>query len=472
MTTDDRQILDAFLREDLHTFVVRVFQTVNPGTPFTDNWHLQAINWQLTCCATGNNRRLLITQPPRSMKSLCVSVAYVAWMLGRDPGAKFICVSYSSELAAELARQFRAVVSSPWYRRVFPAMRAEKDTEMEFVTTLGGGRLATSVGGTLTGRGANTIIIDDPMKAEDALSENSRERAISWYRNTLVSRLNDKVNGVIIIVMQRLHEDDLAGHLLPTGSWQHLDLPAIATDNERIQIGEDEFHDRRAGVALQPDREPLHLLAQIKAEIGSLNFSAQYQQRPIPVEGNLIKWAWFKTYEYAPAHDSDGRIIQSWDTALKVGEKTDYSVCTTWLAKGSDYYLLDVFRERLEYPQLKRAIADRANRWAARSVLIEDKGSGTSLIQDFTYQRHGVRPIAIEPEKDKITRMNDQTDCLEAGQVHLPREAPWLDDFKNELLAFPASRNDDQVDSLSQFLKWIRDTQRRRVTWGRTIGMT
>jgi predicted phage terminase large subunit-like protein len=467
---NDRQLLTAFLREDLQAFTVRAFKTINPGVPFRDNWHLEAINFRLMECAKGENRRLLITQPPRSLKSICVSIAYVAWMLGRDPRQRFICVSYGSELAAELARQFRVVVDAPWYRDVFPSMQAAKNTSDEFVTSDGGGRFATSVGGTLTGRGADTIIIDDPMKAEDALSKAARDRVMGWYKNTLVTRLNDKLNGTIITVMQRLHEEDLAGHLIEQRTWTHLDLPAIAMEPEEIPLGDGHVYRRRPDEVLQPEHEPLEVLDRIKAEIGSLNFSAQYQQRPVPVEGNLIKWKWFQVYANRPAHNADGRIIQSWDTALKVGDQTDYSVCTTWLVKGPDYYLLHVLRQRLEFPTLRKAVIDMSHGWAAHHVLIEDKGSGTSLIQDMRYER-GVRPIEITPEADKITRMGDQTACIEAKQVHLPEEAPWLDDFRSEVLAFPYGKHDDQVDSMSQFLKWVRNWQRNRARSGRCDGM-
>ena len=205
--------------------------------------------------------------------------------------------------------------------------------------------------------------------------------------------------------------------------------------------------------------------------MGTLAFSAQYQQRPVPVEGNLVKWPWFRFYAYPPAHDHDGRVIQSWDTASKAGELNDYSVCTTWLKKGDDFYLLDVLRERLEYPFLKKRVIDMARRFAAHSVLIEDKGSGIQLIQDLQFEKTGVRPISITPEADKITRMSSQSAQIEAGHVILPESAPWLDEFKAEIMAFPNGRFDDQVDSLSQFLGWVEYNKRNRVRSGRHIGM-
>jgi hypothetical protein len=206
---------------------------------------------------------------------ICVSVSYVAWLLGHDPTRRIIVVSYSSELAAELHRQFRMVIDAPWYRALFPGMRPAKDSGTELVTTAGGSRLAVSVGGSLTGRGADLIIIDDPLKAEEAMSELARKRVVDWYSGTLGSRLNDKDNGPIVVVMQRLHENDLAGYLLGQAGWQHLDLPAIAIEDCVIPIGHGKQITRRRGEALHAERESQEVLDRIKCKIGSLMFSAQ-----------------------------------------------------------------------------------------------------------------------------------------------------------------------------------------------------
>ena len=264
--------LSAMLRTDLRYFVWKVFNTVLPGTTYHPNWHIDFIVHELMRIDSGENRRLLINQPPRSLKSICVSIAYVAWLLGRDPTKRIIVVSYSSDFASELHRQFRMVIDAPWYQALFPGMRAAKDSGTELVTTAGGSRLATSIGGTLTGRGADLIIVDDPLKAEDALSEPARKRVIDWFGGSLVSRLNDKENGCIVVVMQRLHEDDLAGHLIAQGGWHHLDLPAIAVEDSEIDIGRGKRFIRRVGDVLHGKRENREILDRIKAEIGSLTF--------------------------------------------------------------------------------------------------------------------------------------------------------------------------------------------------------
>jgi len=297
---NNQAILRAILRRDFGAFVVKAFQTVSPGNRYLHNWHIDAITHMLMQVHQGETLRLVITQPPRSLKSICTSVAFVAWALGHDPSKRFACVAYSQELSSVFARQFRMVVHSKWYRELFPKMVISKDTETECETTMGGGRFAVPFGGSFTGRGADVIIIDDPLKADDAQSELRRRAVNEWFGSTLLSRLDDKKTGAIILVMQRLHEDDLAGKLLREGGWRQLDLPAIADEDQDIAIGPDKVYHRRASDILHPARESLATLEQIKREMGSLAFSAQYRQRPVPLEGNLIRRQWLQWTDHAP----------------------------------------------------------------------------------------------------------------------------------------------------------------------------
>jgi len=442
-------VFKAILREDLCAFVEKSFRTISPEEPFIRNWHIEAIAHRLAKCLIGETRRLVITQPPRSLKSIASSVAFVAWALGRDPTLRFICVSYSQDLALELARQFRLVVSSDWYQAAFPAMRLAKDSGAECVTTMGGGRLATSIGGTLTGRGADIILIDDPMKAEDAVSDLARGKVIHWFSSTLSTRLNDKRDGSIILVMQRLHELDLAGHVLDTGEWEHLDLPAIALTDERIEISPGVVHQRRAGEALQPLREPIETLDKLRAEIGTLRFSSQYQQRPIPVDGALIKRAWFGVFDTPPK----GEIVQSWDCASSVRGGADYSACITAVYRAGKHYIVDVWRGRVSYPDLKRKIVELAVRHRATTIYIESAGPGFHLLQELK-SRRGCHAdfIGIRPVDDKLVRLEGVSARIENGGVLLPKSSPWLDAFLAEIIAFPHGRHDDQADALSQLL--------------------
>lgn len=463
MSPNDRALLDAVLRNDLAAFTQRCFQTVVPGQMFRPNWHVEAIAYQLVRCLRGEIRRLIITLPPRNLKSICASVAFPAFVLGHDPTRRVVCVSYSQDLTAKHARDCRTVIESSWYRDLYPNTRIDprKNAETEFEMTARGYRLGTSVGGTLTGRGGNLIILDDPLKPGDAMSETKRAATNEWYDSTLSSRLDNKTSDVIVVVMQRLHVDDLVGHLLHKNEgWVHLNLPAIADYPQEIVLGPGAIHRRRIGDLLHSDREPLSVLDELRTAMGSQAFSAQYQQAPIPPGGALIQESWFRRYTQAPERQMGDRIVQSWDTASKVSKDNDYSVCTTWLVRKADYYLLDVVRVRLEFPDLKRRILREADRYGATTVLIEDAGSGMALIQELRSDGP-LRPIAIKPEREKIVRLEGQSATIEAGHVLIPEEAPWLGAFLVEVLSFPYGRHDDQVDSLSQFLGWAAVERRR-----------
>ena len=360
-----QRLLQAILRKDLGAFTERCFGEIASGQAYEHNWHLEALNHHLSEVSNGNTKRLLITVQPRSLKSLSASIAIPAWMLGHAPRKRIVCVSYANDLAVAHANSFRNVINSGWYNELFPAMRIDpkKDTEIEVRTTMGGYRLTTTVGGSLTGRGGSIIIIDDPMKAADAYSETARTKVNTWFDETLVSRLDNKKSDAIIIVMQRLHVDDLAGHVLKAGDWTHLDLPAISEHETRIQIGPDKFHNRPADDVLQPIHEPRAVLVQLKASMGSAAFSAQYQQQPVPPGGNMIKWKWFTPYDHLPEPHYSDQIVQSWDTATKGNDLADYSVGITALVSHDEIYIINVVRKRLDYPALRKRIIREKKRW-------------------------------------------------------------------------------------------------------------
>jgi predicted phage terminase large subunit-like protein len=447
----------AIIRRDFYAFLQASYPIVSGGKSLMLNWHLEAMAYALGEVASGRTRRLIITVPPRSLKSNCASVALPAFALGLDPSRRIICVSYSDVLARKFAIDCRDLIRSPLYRAIYPKTRisAAKDTETEFITTARGYRLATSVGGTLTGRGGDLVIIDDPLKPQDAHSESSRESLKHWYSNTLLSRLDHKSEGAIIIVMQRLHPDDLVGHVLEQGDWTHLNLPAIAEVESVIALGANRSYRRAIGALLHPERENEAALNELKASMGSMEFSAQYQQAPVPAGGNMIKWSWFKIYQTPPTPQPGDKLIVSWDTAMSSGELADYFACVVLLVRRETVYVLDVFRARLAYPELKRKVVELHQRWrwspANYALVIENKGSGMSLIQDLRHEN--IHAIGFVPEGEKAMRMHAQTAPIEAGAVLLPSRAAWLDDFRRELLEFPNGRHDDQVDALSQGLQ-------------------
>ena len=447
---------EVLLRHDFATFAMRCFHDLNPQTRLAMNWHLEVIAAKLTAVREGKIRRLIINLPPRHLKSLLASIAFPAWCLGLDPAAQILCVSYAQELADKLARDCRSIMMSPWYQRIFPTRLAPyRQAVQEFITTRQGYRLASSTGGVLTGRGADIILIDDPLKPEEALSKAQRQACNDWFVHTLYSRLNDKRSGAIVIIMQRLHEDDLIGHVLGQEPWEVLSFPAIAEADEEHRIEtilEPKCFRRRQGEALHPDREPLETLDHIRRTIGEYNFAGQYQQSPAPLGGGLVKAEWFKRYRDNEQPQRFDRIVQSWDTANKATELSDFSVCTTWGVKGKELFLLGVFRRRLEYPALKRAVREQQSLFDAQVVLIEDKASGTQLIQELIADGcHGV--TRYQPTTDKVMRLHAQTTLIENGFVRIPENAPWLAEYLHELTVFPNGKHDDRLDSTSQLAR-------------------
>lgn len=448
---------DMLLRQDLATFIHRSFLQLDPQSNFSWNWHLDLLVDRLTQVYEGKNNRLIINVPPRSLKSITASVAFPAWVLGKAQSTRLICVSYGQELAAKMARDCQSLMLTPWYQRAFAARLSGRSATADFETQAKGGRMATSVGGVLTGRGGDIIIIDDPVKPDEALSDAQRQGVNAWYDNSLYSRLNDKREGAIILIMQRLHLDDLVGHVLGKEPWEIVSLPAIAQEREvwtYQTLSGRKTKIREPGDLLHPEREGQAQLDAALQNMGGYGFSAQYLQSPVPQGGALIKLDWLHPYEPHELPQRFDSIVQSWDTASKATEMADYSVCTTWGIKEDRIYLLHVLRKRMDYPELKRTAVQQQKLWKATVVLIEDKASGTQLIQEL---RAGPLPEVrgVSPDGDKFSRMNAQTPQFENGFIRLPRQAPWLEVYIHELTSFPASRHKDQVDSTSQALAWI-----------------
>jgi len=460
MLFSEREYFTA-LRHDLVAFAELAFYEFHPEAKLLMNWHMELMAAKLEAFRRGLIKRLIINVPPRHWKSHLATVVFPAWCLGHNAALKIACACYGQDLSEDFARQSRALMQTPWYQRTFPTRLSDRQAVHQFETTRGGMRLATSVGGTFTGRGADFIIIDDATKTEDALSAPRRGSTNMWLDNTVLSRLNDKVNGGIAIIMQRQHQDDLVGHVLEQGHWDVLALPAIAIADETHVI-ESAFgsrrHTRRAGEVLHLEREPLEKLQEIRRNMGEFTFSAQYQQMPIPLEGAIVKTEWLKYYRPGEEPARFDRIVQSWDTANKAEEFNDYSVCTTWGVADKCFYLLHVYRAKLEFPALKRAVLELAGRYSQPTVVIEDKASGQQLIQDLRLELFGIQPYEPPKGLDKEVRLRLQTPIFEQGLVLLPESAPWLPDYVAELTGFPGTRYDDQVDSTTQALAYMRES--------------
>lgn len=321
-----------------------------------------------------------------------------------------------------------------------------------------GYRLSTSVGGTLTGKGGNLIVLDDPLKPADAYSDTIRHRCQEWFVNTLISRLDDPRSGIIVLVSQRVHVDDLTGFLLEKDEgWKHLELPAIATKNQTMRLGPGLKHIRKPGELLHPERIGHKELEAIRNTVGSHVFEAQYQQNPALPGGTFIKLKWFKRYAARPPLHQFSMIVQSWDTAVETGENNDFSVCTTWGVTSSGYYLIHVFRKRLLHPDLRRAVLSLRKKFKSSFVVIEAANSGKALYHDLGGDRNSWIG-SMSPGEDKVSRVIQVMSRIERGMVFLPETGTWLSQFEKEVTEFPFGKFDDQVDSLTQFLRFTNTT--------------
>ncbi|MBR2141495.1 MAG: phage terminase large subunit [Rickettsiales bacterium] len=439
----------------LSYFTQRSFHIVNCGCEYLHNWHIDAITTTLEEIYNGNIKRLIINMPPRYLKSMCVSVAFPAWILGKNPEKRIIVASYSEKLTIKHSTDCRIIMESEWFKNIFTdcILSKSQNEKYKFSTTKNGYRFATSIGGTLTGEGGDILIVDDPHNPQQVLNHKYRQKVLDWYSNTFSSRLNDKKNGAIIIVMQRLHQDDLSGYLLNKDGdgWFHLNLPIIFEDGCDIKVGNFHKHINK-GELLFEKREGFKEIEKIKKDMGIYTFNAQYQQKPMLLDYGIFKQQWLKYFNDDVTFEN---IYLSFDTAIKTGINNDPTVCTVWGIYNNKYYLVDLYRDWLEYPELKRKSLELINRWKPMAVLIEDKASGQSLIQDLKKEQYNI--IAIKVTKDKITRFASVTPIFESERILIRENANWLFDLEYELISFPVGKHDDQVDSISQFLNWIEN---------------
>jgi predicted phage terminase large subunit-like protein len=427
-------------RVDLACYAIAVFPKFELAA------HHRLMVDKLEAVERGEIRRLMMFLPPRHGKSLLGTQIFPAWFLGRHPDRSIITASYGQELADDFGRNVRNMVNDSLHRAIFPEFcLADDATSMRrFSTTAGGLYYAVGRGGPITGRGAHLLLIDDVIKdAQEARSEVTRRALYEWFSSVAYTRLQP--GGAIVLISTRWHQDDLAGRLLqqdPKG-WDVLCLRAIAEVDESF---------RRAGDALWTEQFPLEDLEKTREVIGSAAFESLYEQNPAAAEGAVFKRQWWRFFREQPTFR---RVVQSWDTAFKIGAENDFSACTTWGVADNGYYLLWFWRGRVEFPELKKRIKWMAEQWKPNQILVEDMGSGQSLIQEL---RHGsaLPIIPIKVDKDKRSRTEAITPLIEAGRVFLPESAPWLNDYVDELAVFPTGAYDDAVDSTTQALNYLR----------------
>lgn len=405
--------------------------------------------------------RFMVFMPPGSAKSTYTSVVAPTYVMGKTPGTKVILASYGSDLARKHGRRARQIVRSQSYAALWGAtISKETAAANEWALTNGSEYLAAGLLAGLTGNRAHIALIDDPIKGrEQADSPTIRGKTFDAYVDDLQTRLIP--GGAIGLVQTRWHEDDLAGRLLPKGYagesglikctdgrlWEVINLPA---ECERA----DDPLGRQIGEMLWPEWFDASHWAPFRKV--ARTWAALFQQRPQPDEGGVFKAAWCRARYGAIPQQAD-RIVHSWDTAQKPEEINDPTVCTAWRSGDGvpGHYLQQVYRERIDYPTLKDKVINFAARDEPSAILIEDKSSGQSLIQEL--RRNTSLPIiAIEPTQSKLFRAVDVSEMVEAGLLHLPKVAEWLADFEGEFFGFPLVTHDDQVDSVTQYLKWAR----------------
>lgn len=437
------------LRRDAAEDLLTCISCVEPS--YEISWHHEVLAAHLEAVERGEINRLMVFMPPRHSKSKTVSQHFPAWALGRHPEWEIILCSYALDLAVTFGRNTRNITQDAKYQEIFPELRLAEDSAAasHWQTHKQGGFLAAGVRGPITGHGARILLIDDPIKnQEEADSPYVREMIYDWYRNTAYTRLTP--DGAIVLIMTRWHDDDLAGKLLRAArdpeadQWSVLSLAAEAEAGEPF---------RPCGDPLWPSQYSLEKLRQIRVNIGSRAYAAQYQQRPVLDGGNIIKLNWFKRYSMLP-NETPRRIIQSIDSAFKTGQDNDPTCIGTWHEYSTGYYLVNVLLRKMEFPDLKRVSKDVFERDHPIAVIVEDKASGQSLIQEMRRDTK-IPVIAIKVDQDKMARVNSVSPLFESGRVFIPEQAEWVVDYMDELVRFPTAPHDDQMDMTTQALTYL-----------------
>ena len=487
-----RDEIDAELASrSLGEFVCQAWSVVEPSTPFVPGWHIDAIIEHLEAVTSGQIRNLLLNVPPRHMKSLLVSVFWPAWEWIRWPERRWLYSSYGAQLSIRDSIKCRRLIESPWYRQRWGdrfALPSDQNTKGRFDNNRSGYRLATSVGGAATGEGGDRIVCDDPHNVQEAESDAIRKATLDWWDVVISTRVNDPKTAAKVVVMQRCHQQDLSGHLLEQGGWEHLCLPAEYEGPSRpTSIG---WSDPRQehNELLWPERFGPQEIESLKVSLGSYAAAGQLQQRPSPSGGGILKRHWFRFWQPPDANLPpvivrlpDGtqqsviaavparidEVIQSWDCAFKDLATSDYVVGQVWGRAGAAYLLLDQVRARMDYPSTVRAVVGLSAKWPmCIAKLIEDKANGSAVIQMLSGSISGLLPV--NPEGGKVARAAAVSPLIEAGNVYLPHPqyAPWVDAFIEECAAFPNGAHDDQVDAMTQALiRWNQVPSQQVVTY-------
>ena len=451
-------------RHSLRFFVEWIWRTLEPGIPFRANWHIDYICEHLEAVTAGEILRLAINIPPRYMKSLLVSVLWPCWEWYRQPAGRYIFSSYAEVLASRHSLNRRRLILSPPYQRFAPEVRLTRDQaeKLEFHNTKGGIMVATSTGGSITGKGGNRLIIDDPHNPTQAESDAQRQQALDFFRYTLSTRLDDPKGDAIVVVMQRLHTRDHTAVCLEQG-FVHLCLPALAPSHTTVVFPRSgQTIVRELDSPLWPERQGIAELERQRQILGRYGFAGQYQQQPVPRDGGMFKPEWWRYWDHLPPRFED--ITLSWDLAFKGGEGHDYVVGLALGRVGALVYLLDRFKKRVTFTDTCHAIKEMVVRYPSARVLVEDAANGSAVVDHLQQEIRGI--LAVTPDGGKWSRAAAVQPQVEAGQVLLPRprfadghlraEYAWVEDFVEQCSLFPKGEHDDDIDAMTQALVYLQ----------------
>lgn len=442
-------------------YVKIAFPQVEPGVPFLDNWHIQALCAHMQAVFDNEIKDLVINVPPGSMKSLAICTLYPTWTWTQDPGRRGIYASYSADLANRDSLRSRQLIESPWYQERWgeaadnPIVVRNRDqwSVQRYSNQAAGFRMATTVAGRLVGYHGHDLIVDDPIKPTDCTDLALDAAEFWWFKGMITRRLP---NAHRVVIMQRLHDRDLAGLSIEAG-FASLVIPMEYEKGPRTKTPLGTVDPRtREGEPLWPARWSETELAELKKDLGPRETAAQLQQRPAPAEGAIFKEAYLKWYKAAPALRRMN-VVLSVDANFKRTDTGSYAVAQVWGARGAEYYLLDQIRDRYSFSELLDAVRRLASKWRTASrILVEDKANGSALVNVLGKELSGVTPVL--PERDKVRRAHAIEPLWAAGNVYLPDRsiAPWIDDFWLECRSFPVAKHDDQVDAMSQALAHLK----------------
>ncbi len=462
----------------LYDFLKGAWPVLEPGVPFTKGWHLEAICEHLEAVSNGDIKRLIINIPPRHSKSTLVSVIWPVWQWLKAPSTQFLCASYALSLAIRDNRKSRLLIQSPWFQSLYRSaftMSSDQNMKSYFENSSRGYRLAVSTGSAATGHGGSILIGDDLHAIDEKESDVARESCLDWFDTTFSTRVNNPKTGAIVVIGQRIHMDDISGHLLDQGGWEHLCLPAeYETDRKCFTSIGWEDPRKEEGELLWKERFSREILENQKHNLGALGYAALYGQRPIPAGGYVFNATYERQFTIAHQRDFYQLVtplgmknvpihqcyeLSTSDVAAKAKEENDFTVFCHWaVTPEHDILLLDLWRGHWTIPQQKEKARQFYRTWYSqryRAFWFEDVAYQSAISQDLLLE--GIPCMGFHPEGDKVQRAAAASIYQEAGKVYFPKSAIWLEEFRKEIYSFPKAAKDDQTDNLSMVCMVVRE---------------